>query len=446
MRRIGTIFALILAAAFIAFPVWQGYAYKGKIYNNISVSGFNVGGLTLSQARNRLRRLPPPPQNITITAESFSERLDINSLGASARLSKALMRAYGAGRDDSFYAQLPSAAARAVNPQNIQIEYRLNEAKLLKLLEEIGVLLNRPAINAKRLTSGGNITIEPHQVGRTLLVDSSAKNIRASLGRNGRRAALAFKLDTPGTTAESLRVQKIEVMIAQFSTDFDPKQEGRNTNIVLAAKKIDGHLVHPGDVFSFNDVVGARTADRGYKLATVIENGNLAQGIGGGICQLATTVYNAYMIAGLPTVERNLHSNFIAAYPLGRDAGVSDGTYDLRFKNDTGGYILMRALTGHGRMTIRLYGPRIERVNTFSKPSSTDFVPYRIRITAEKLPPGVKIVAQKGVSGRTVRLKRTVEANGKVLFEEMINSRYTPRDEIIKAGPEENADSVSQER
>lgn len=426
--------AVIVILVSISSIAWQALAYKDKIFPGVSIGALEVGGLTPKQAKKRLLRLRPAPKYIRLATDNYQEKLDLSEYSAVPDIDQAVGDAYKYGRNDSLGA-LAVLIGRG-QPINIPLEFRLNASKLKRHFEDIAWRIDQPPVNAVRLISGDRISIEPEQIGYKLLVDDSVERVKTAL--NKKEARLAIKVERPKITYRLLKRQKIEVLMGEFATEFDRAQDSRNTNIKTAARQIDGTMIPPNGIFSFNEIVGPRTAERGYKPATVIENGNLVQGIGGGICQVATTLYNAYMLAGLPTVERVIHSNFIAAYPTGRDASVAEGLYDLKFKNDTNDFILIKTFIGDSILIVRVYGPKVDRVNYFSEPAVSDFVSYQVKVEPDSsLPPGVKIVAQKGVSGRTVKVRRTVKLKDQILFEEDIVSRYLPRTEIIKAGPGE---------
>ncbi len=227
---------------------------------------------------------------------------------------------------------------------------------------------------------------------------------------------------------------------SQFVTYFDPRNESRAKNIALAAKLVDGTVVDPGETFSLNAAMGPRTANRGFDYAPVIAADNvLRQGVGGGICQYATTLFNAVFFAGLPVVERDAHSLYISHYPIGRDATVAWGSIDFKFKNDTGKSIMIRSWIDGGALTVALVGKTGRKVAY----TTSDF--YDIRKPAHgksdprviydsDLGPGV-IRWERGIDGRSVKVERTVrDAGGDVLFRDSFTSRYEPLDWVKRVG------------
>ncbi len=145
-----------------------------------------------------------------------------------------------------------------------------------------------------------------------------------------------------------------EEVIGSYQTSFRPNNKERTRNIELAAEAIDSHVVFPGESFSFNGVVGKRTKEKGYKRAPVIVRGELTEGIGGGICQVSSTLYNAVDINGIEIVERYSHSRSVPYVPPGRDATVSWHGPDFVFKNKHNRPVLIRASAKRGNMTIQI--------------------------------------------------------------------------------------------
>ena len=129
----------------------------------------------------------------------------------------------------------------------------------------------------------------------------------------------------------------------------------------LVSHLVDKHVIAPGETFSFNAATGARTEDKGFLEAPVIINGELKTGLGGGVCQVSTTVFNAAYEAGLPIVSRTNHALYISHYPQGRDATVNYPDTDLKFTNDTGHWLLLRTWVGSSSLTVALYGTPVHR-------------------------------------------------------------------------------------
>ncbi len=197
----------------------------------------------------------------------------------------------------------------------------------------------------------------PHQKGRTVdrhTLDNWLDLIHFYLQKP---VQVPIIYQEPKLTTSQLKRLK-ERRLATYTTRFDPNNRNRSHNIYLSAKSIDHYILFPGETFSFNRVVGERTVQRGYKMAKVIVKGEYSEGVGGGICQTSSTLFNSVDQAGLEIVERVSHSKRVTYVPKKRDATVSWYGPDFRFKNQLNEPIVIVADTKGGRITVSIYGPK----------------------------------------------------------------------------------------
>ncbi len=298
--------------------------------------------------------------------------------------------------------------------------------------------LGRPAIDARFDTNGGKVIIIPHQVGlgpdvRALSRDLT-RNLRSSDPAK-REATLRLGVTLPQVTTEKARAMGIVERISTFSTTFDSGNKPRVNNIQTLAKSIDGSLIPPGGTWSLNGRVGERTAAKGYQEANAIVNGRLVPELGGGICQVATTTFNAIFFSGEPVVERTNHSFYISHYPTGRDATVNWGGPDLKFRNDTKNWILIKTATDGSSITVSLYGtdPHYKVTYTTSPLVQTSAYPTD-KVGDPSLPVGANVVRDSGEPGYKVSVVRTVSLNGAVVRKDTFMSDYNPKVEVVLVG------------
>ncbi|MDS1029960.1 VanW family protein [Bacillota bacterium LX-D] len=143
--------------------------------------------------------------------------------------------------------------------------------------------------------------------------------------------------------------------LSSFSTPLVSKNSNRLTNIRLAARKIDGFILQPNKIFSFNKIVGPRTAGNGYKLADIFSDGKVVKGIGGGICQISSTIYQSALSAKLKIIEVHRHSRSVKYIGRGQDATVSWGTYDLKFQNTKNDPIMLKTYISNSSVTVKVF-------------------------------------------------------------------------------------------
>ena len=286
-----------------------------------------------------------------------------------------------------------------------------------------------------RVVAGGIETV-PAQVGRTLdLVSARAAIERAMLSPTNRTATVATVVTQPERSTADAKAMGITGVVGSYTTTYGGTP-GRLHNVRLVAELIDGALVAPGARFSFNETTGERNAAKGFEEAPVIINGELQNGIGGGVCQVSTTVFNAAFEAGLSIEKRTNHALYISHYPTGRDATVNYPDLDLVFRNDTDKWLLLRTFVGPGSLTVNLYGtPTGRRVETETAPLEVDGkVPWK-RIDDPTMFKGTKVVERYGAPPRTTSVKRRVYApDGTLMYDTTWSSYYVGEPTVVRIG------------
>jgi len=295
----------------------------------------------------------------------------------------------------------------------------------------------RPPVDAEfAISSGGHVTVVPGKDGLVLDVEATRNAIlRALLSPANRLAHVVVKTEAPTRTTSEAQAMGITGLVAGYETIYggDPN---RIHNVQLVAQLIDKTLIAPGATFSFNDTTGERTPEKGFREAPVIINGELQNGLGGGICQVSTTVFNAAYEAGLRITARTNHALYISHYPLGRDATVNYPDLDLKFVNDTSRWLLLRTFVGSSSLTVALYGtPVHRRVETETAPLRVTGPPPVQRITDPSLAAGTKVVEESGEPSRATSVHRRVYAqDGKLLYDDVWYSSYRGEKQVVRVG------------
>lgn len=240
-------------------------------------------------------------------------------------------------------------------------------------------------------------------------------------------------------------LDKITDVMAEFSTRFPSGERNRNANLELASRKLDGMILMPGEVFSFNQSVGKRTMDEGYRLAPILANGRHDTGIGGGICQVSTTLYNAVALSNLEIVTRNNHSMASTYVSIGRDATVSWPNLDLKFRNNTGGPIAISRTYVPGKITFRILGKKVPgqevKLEAVGHQSWSRGLVYE---HDPSLPFGKQRIIEKGSRGHKVTVYRLVYQNGQLVKRELFNqSNYAGANRIIAVNKKAKAPAIT---
>jgi vancomycin resistance protein YoaR len=251
-----------------------------------------------------------------------------------------------------------------------------------------------------------------------------------------RHVALTIMTLEPSVSTTQANEMHITEKIMSYTTEYPLASNAKIANVHLAADLLDNSLIEPGGVWSFNDTAGECTVERGFQKATAIVGGEYVDEIGGGICQVATTVYNAVFDSGLPIVERANHGFYLLAYPAGRDAAISWRVLDLKFENDTENWILLTMSYTGTTVTCTLWGTnpgyRVESEDT----GFTDRTDYKTKwVNNPELAKGEERLKQTGVRGRTIVVTRYVyNSEGELLRKADFRSVYEPETEIIEVG------------
>ena len=287
------------------------------------------------------------------------------------------------------------------------------------------------------VTSGGNVRVVPAQPGLGLDVPQSAARILAAATRvMDRTAALVLAEQQPKRTTADAQAMGITGTVGSYET-FYGGIANRIHNVQLVAHLVDHKFIAPGETFSFNGTTGERSAAKGFLEAPVIVNGELQTGLGGGVCQVSTTVFNAAYEAGLPITSRTNHALYISHYPLGRDATVDYPGIDLKFVNDTKHWLLLRTFVGSSSLTVVLYGaPQHRRVESTTAPLRFVAPPPVQKTVDATLKPGEVVVDSTGTPAQATSVERKVyDAGGKLLSDATWYSSYRAEPKIVRVGP-----------
>jgi vancomycin resistance protein YoaR len=296
--------------------------------------------------------------------------------------------------------------------------------------------VDKPARDAGFAVYANGVRIVPARAGTMLDVPrTAARLLSAALRPTNRTAPLVIGRAQPHRSTAEARAMGITGVVGAYETVYggDPN---RVHNVQLVAHLVDGKLIAPGATFSFNQATGARTAEKGFREAPVIINGELQTGLGGGVCQVSTTVFNAAYDAGLPITARTNHALYISHYPLGRDATVDYPNIDLKFVNDTGHWLLLRTFVGSSSLVVGLYGtPQHRRVVSDAEPLRVVSPPKVEKTPDPNLLVGETAVDDEGVPAQSTSVRRRVYApDGKLLSDATWSSYYRSEPKQVRVG------------
>ena len=278
-------------------------------------------------------------------------------------------------------------------------------------------------------------TTEPYAVYPEVTgVDFSMDSVQALIDENPMQEEYVIKLDyyTPDITTDDLGMEAFPDLLATYSTTYDSSNTNRTTNLRLASNIINGTVIMPGEVFSYNKVVGKRTIAAGYKNAAIFSDGQVVDGLGGGICQVSSTLYNTALFADMTITSRTNHM-FVPSYvKAGRDATVVWGAIDFKFRNDRNYPIKIESSVSGGVCTVSFYGLR--RETEYDIKVETDYIRAIKYTTKYDYNSNKKAgtVLQGGVNGSVVDAYRVYYLNGNyVKREKLSRDTYDAQAKIV---------------
>jgi len=426
----------IFGVVLIGLLLTSGVAYGGTYYflndnvapQGVKVAGCEVGGLSFEETQAALEE--KLPKRVTLTADDFSLEMDLADLGIQPDLAAAAVQATSLGHGWNVVKAFLERQEAKEGTVDILVGFTIDEQKWQEAVANLKLELEKPPVPAQLdIDSSGKLTIVKEITGKKLLDEKLFKQIEEAYACGNTQIALPVVEDIPELTAEKIEDWGLDNELGTFSTRYATSSSARKHNISNASARISGTLLQPGETFSFNGSVGRRTVAEGFREAPVFKDGKLDKGIGGGICQASSTLYNAALLSGMEIVERSNHSMLVSYVSPGRDATVDYGSIDLKFKNpyDKPVYVLMVADGSNLRAAV--FGAGDGR--TFKVVSQTlSTIAYKEIIKTVNSPEQMGD-NQKGGSGAVATTTRIAYRDGvEIAREDLGISRYAPMHRI----------------
>ena len=406
---------------------------ENKILPNVYINSFNVGGLNKDEARELIKQ-NNSFKNLNVVYGNGDHIYNLPELGFDYGIDEVIDQALELGRGEDFFKNISDFVNLKYLKNNETFDAKVNipQDTEEKIYEDIKSDIERDPVNAT-VSIGSSINVKNGTEGvkinrsefKKLLYDSIVPNKDVTV-------EVPIVSVSPNITSEKLN--KIDGIIGSYSTNFSPNIAGRNENIRLAAQYMNDYLLMPGEIFSYNKVTKLKTVSNGYKNATVIVNGEIEEGLGGGVCQVSSTLYNSVLYSGLEIVQRRPHSIPSNYVNYGRDAVVSDNAIDFKFKNNYDFPIYLKTYVGSSNVTVNIYGnvnsvPNIEIISQVVSRKARE-LKY---IDDPNLEKGKEVVKTKGRD--EVRSETYLIVNG---VKQLINKdRYPSQTKVIMRGTKE---------
>lgn len=412
------------------------YSINGdKISKNVYVKDINIGNLTKDEAKDKLNK-EYKMETFTFKYQDNSWNVKPEQIDISYDLEKTVDNAYNLNRRGNIIVNIFNTLKSISGSKSVvNVSVSCNKDKLNSQLEKISKDINVDVKNATLKIENNKVKIVKEENGLELDIDKTKDNFIKNIQNDNFDEILSVKEIEPQVKSSDL--EKIDTLLGSYSTVLSDVSYERVENIKLAAKSTSDILLMPGEEFSYNEHTGPRSQKNGYKSAHVISAGEVAYGVGGGICQVSSTLFNSVLYAGLDIVSRTNHSIPSDYVALGRDATVSDSGIDFVFKNNYENPVFIKNYYKSGIMTCQIFGVKSDKQNIEITTKLNNTIEYK---TVEKkdssLSEGKTEVLERGRNGYTVTTYRIYyDENKKIIKKETVCiSSYPSKNSVISVG------------
>ncbi|WP_035289464.1 VanW family protein [Clostridium sp. KNHs214] len=417
--------------------------YDNVIYPGVSIENIDVSGKTKEQAITLINEKYGDKvlkKNILIKAPNKEYKISYSQLNAKYNISETVDEAFKYARNMGILQKYKLIK----NPKNQKhmLKFKYDGKYIDVLLNEMKKEINKEAKDAT-IRKVGDLSFDVTESvdGKVLNEDKLKKNINSSINGkvDDKDSIITPEIKTVAAKVQSKSLKSINSRISYFTTKFNTSasNENRNYNIKLSAKAINGRIIMPGESFSFNEVVGERSAARGYKDAPVIVGNKVESGLGGGVCQVSSTLYNAVLRANMRSIQRTPHTLPSSYVPKGLDATVSYGSLDYKFKNTLNYPVYLESYAEGNTLVCSIYSNlslnqvKYDFVSEVYEtiPSSTNYV------NDSTLPKGTEVIETTAKNGYRVNVYKVTYKNGQQVSKDLLyKDYYKPVNGVVKRG------------
>lgn len=436
-------FVLNFVGLLIGF-IWQlnieTQEWNYQFYSNIKVENYSLGGKTKDEGKKLLEtayieEIASKKLHLISSEKDFS--IELSKLIRDSNLDTIINNAFNYGKDLSILEKYEIISTK--HDKNYNLNFTYDEDAINEFVETIEKELYVEPVDAKyvinldgtfKRDSEGVLVIESDTKGNKLNKDKLLQSIKSiSINSLNEDVYLELPLEETEAKITSAMLTGNNKRVTSFSTTFYSSTKGRATNIELCAKTINGKLLMPGDVFSFNDIVGDTTLEKGYLDAQVIVNNKVENGVGGGICQVSSTLYNAILRTGIKSLERSNHTFPSTYVGIGLDATISWDYTDYKFKNTLNYPMFIECYTKDEVLYVNIYSNESLKEKSYTIENDIyEVIKPAIEYTYDKsLKEGETKLIKAGSNGYKVRVIRKTLENNVVTSSEIIsNDTYNP--------------------
>lgn len=438
----GTLVAglVIVMVAFSYGRVMASSYFGSLITEGLKVDGQLLGSLNQQEALELLadKKRAYAGKKIRLSYDNQQFSYTYEELGVTVNLEQTVQKALQFGRRGGLQQRYREISLARGNKVDIPLKFDIDQKKMDAKITELASLVDVAPQNAAFFLSDlGDVKIKEGVNGRRLEKELLKERLLSLDWNQTQIIPLETKVILPQQSAQDLKSLAPTELLSTATTSFNPADNKRKENLRVAASMLNNKFFAPGEVISFNKVVGPRVVERGFKEANVIVKGKFVPGVGGGVCQVSSTLYNAALKANLDIITRSPHSLKVGYLPAGLDAMVSGDMVDFKFKNNTAGYILLKAEVSGSKITISIYGHPQQAKYSVKLVSKVlkEIPPKVVTIPDKTMFEGQEKVIQKGQPGYRSKAYREVWVKGNLVSKELLSTdQYASQDSIVHVG------------
>ncbi len=374
---------IILTIFVVGLYLYIAFLMMGnQISKNVYINNVNVSGLTKEEAVAKVNA-NVKLQDLTLIYGKYKFSKDFNEIGFKYSVDKAVNEAFSVAKRINFFENVSTLIKLNMGDRkDIRLSYEYDEKLLDKFIAEISKKLNTNPKEATIFAANGKVTVTPGKDGKVVQKEKLINDINEAIKTAVTpfvEVKISFITKSPKMKYSDLK--QVNGLIASYQTRYSTADYARSHNIENAAMILDKQVIMPGEEVSFLNRLGDISWYNGFSSANIIVNNKYVKGMGGGVCQVSTTLYNALIQSGVEIKERRNHSLAVNYVPLGRDATVASGSADLKYKNSYDFPIYIRNYASRGVMRSEIYGDttKVKKIQIYTAYYGGSVVTYKIQ-------------------------------------------------------------------
>ena len=437
--------AVVAIAGIVTLFAKDNFGNKTQICDGVSIGSIDVGSLTKEQAQKKVETYisDRQQQRLVVSVQDNQVEATAQDAGLTIPEKDYAGEALQIGKKGNLWEKFQEIRKAEKGEKDIVLEPEINDDTLKSFIETKCSAYDIKAKDSRLKFKNGALKATKSKEGLEVQVDNTLDAVKKALldKKAAEKDTIEVKADVEVTQPKFTQEEASQCtdLLGKYSTTYATYQVERSSNVATAAGRINGTVLEPGETFSTIKVIKDRTEANGYKAAPEYSSGKVVSGIGGGVCQVSTTLYNAVLNAELKVVERSPHSMVVAYVPVSRDAAISGDYKDFKFKNNTDYPIYIMGSASGGILSFRVYGHETREAGreiSFESEITDTIEPGEEVVTEDPtLPAGYRSVTQSAHVGYKAKLWKIIKVNGAQTDKVQINtSAYNASPQYVTVG------------